>query len=83
MKKRTYITKAEKEQLNEFQAGRLDMICWLENQFEKELCELETTHTSDVLYFDLEEFAQAQAKLRIFQHYLQQIKKLKGQIKNG
>ena len=83
MKKRTYIPKAEKEQLNEFQAGRLDTLYWLQSQFEQELCELETMHNNKVLNMDLYEFLLAKAKKEMFFHYLEQIKRLKGQIKNG
>lgn len=83
MIKRTYITKAEREQMNDFQAGRLDTLCWLERQFELELSELHNMHYENIMEMGIAGYAQLQAKQAIFSHYLEQIKRLKGQIKNG
>lgn len=73
-----YYTQAEKEQLEDFKLGQIDILNWLKRQFELELCELNQFITFEI---DQDQFLCAKMKKKIFEHYLKQINNMKEDLK--
>lgn len=79
--KKLYINQKEKETLEPFKLGQINILHWLETTFQKEKSELETKRATEIFQLTAEEFLILKTRYETIEIYLYNIKNTINTIK--